>query len=209
MLSKDVHHQSGAQQANVQLELTPKCKGCPMGFRSALVPMSTVGLFTLGFLASWGATRAVADPSGDRLGCGSYCQSAGGYGAVGHAPEKQAVTIVSTGTVTADADGYVPVTLTCDLSVQCTGALLVSLNSPAAQAALGYEMTNRYGRSDLLVNAGATRTIAVPLPAPALAWLRSNSPTSLGVTADSQQGSVSGSGIERLAVAKLTVVAPG
>jgi hypothetical protein len=57
MLSKDVHHQSGAQQANVQLELTPKCKGCPMGFRSALVLMSTVGLFTLGFLAPWGATR--------------------------------------------------------------------------------------------------------------------------------------------------------
>jgi hypothetical protein len=175
-------------------------------FRRVLVAL--VGLITLAVVAPWGAPKAVAD-DGDRLGCNTYCQNAGGYGAVGHAPEPPAVTILSTGTVTADADGYVPVTLKCDLSVQCTGALLVDLASPAAEAALGYEMTNRYGRSDLLVNAGATRTIGVPLPPPALTWLRSNSPTSLGVTADSQQGSVAGSGIERLAVAELTVAAPG
>ncbi len=62
MLSEDVHHQSSAQQANVELELTPKCKGYPMSFRSPLLLMSTVGLFTLGFLALSGANKAVADP---------------------------------------------------------------------------------------------------------------------------------------------------
>lgn len=172
-----------------------------MGFRSPLVLMSTVGLFTLGFLAPWGAPKAVAD--GDRLGCGTYCQNAGGYGAAGPVPPPSPITIVSGGTVTPDADGYVPVTLTCNATVQCAGALLVDLDSPAAKAALGEEMTNRYGRSDLLVNAGATRTIGVPLPAPALTWLRSNSPTSLGVLADT------GPSHYQNGFGKLTLAAPG
>jgi hypothetical protein len=37
-----------------------------------------VGFVTLGLLASVGVTRAAADQgSGDRLGCGTYCQNAG------------------------------------------------------------------------------------------------------------------------------------
>lgn len=40
--------------------------------------MSAVGLIAPGVLAPWGATKAVADPNGDRLGCATtYCQNAG------------------------------------------------------------------------------------------------------------------------------------
>jgi hypothetical protein len=189
------------------------------------ITTAAVGLLALGFVASCGgntsspvtsntssSVTAVAAPtttppaSGEvRLGCGTFCQSAGQYGAAGAPPPPNyAVTIVSTGTVTADADGYVPVTLTCDLSVQCSGALLVSLDSPAAVAALGIAMNDRDGRSDLLLDGGATQTFGVQLPAPALAWLRSNSPTSLGVTADTRpMGNMISAGAE------LTVAAQG
>jgi hypothetical protein len=138
-----------------------------------LMLMSAVGLVTLGFLAPWGAPRAVAD--GDRLGCGTYCQSAGGFGAPAD-PRKPSVTIVSSGTVTSDGDGYAPVTVTCDLNVQCNGALVLCLrtNDPALSN-LG--MAGECGRSDLVANAGATRTIGVPLPSPALAYLRTHGPT--------------------------------
>lgn len=43
------------------------------------------------------------------------------------------------------------------------------------------------GRSDLLVNARATRTIGVPLDATAIAFLRSHGPTPLGLTIDAAQ----------------------
>jgi hypothetical protein len=143
--------------------------------RSSLpaILMSAVVLISLGSLAPWGAPKATAD--GDRLGCGSFCQNAGGYGAPAD-PRKPSVTIVSSGTVTADSDGYVPVTVTCDLNVQCNGALLICLrtNDPALSN-LG--MAGECGRSDLVANAGATRTIGVPLPSPALAYLRTHGPT--------------------------------
>jgi len=171
--------------------------------------ISTVGLITLGFLAPWSATKAVADPSGDRIGCGTYCQNAGGYGAPGNnAPP--AATILSSGTVTADSDGYVPVTVKCNLSVQCSGALLVCLEGPAVIADLGnLGMAGYCGRSDLTVNANATRTIAVPLPAAALAFLRSHGPTSATANADSRPSAGVGSGFNTLAGADLTVAAPG
>jgi hypothetical protein len=128
---------------------------------------------------------------------------------------------VSSGTVTTDADGYVPVTLTCELPVPCKGAVVLWLE------ALGAE-----GRSDLLVEAGTTRTIAVPLPASALAFLRSDGPTSLMVNADNGLvppcGEIAqlaascaeftqapgyevrdGDGIDRIIAAELTVAAPG
>jgi hypothetical protein len=133
--------------------------------------MSAVGLLTLGFLVPWGAAKAVADPSGDRLGCGTYCQNAGGYGGAGGANRPPpAVTLVSTGTVIADADGYAPVTVTCHRPVQCRGVLLLG-----------------GGRSDLLVNGGATRTIGVPLPSQTIASLRSNGPTTLNLIIDAGQ----------------------
>jgi|GraSoiStandDraft_17_1057272.scaffolds.fasta_scaffold264972_2 hypothetical protein len=160
--------------------------------------MSAVGLIALGLFAPGGATKAVADPSEDRLGCGTFCQNAGGYGGAGPPPSQYAVTVVSSGTVTADSDGYVPVTLKCNLSVQCSGALLVS--GPTFS-----------GRSDLLVDAGATRTIGVPLGAPAIGYLRSNGPTTLNVTADATQSAGLQPGVGPAAInihGQLTVAAP-
>jgi hypothetical protein len=159
--------------------------------------MSGVALITLGFLAPWVAPKAVAD--GDRLGCGSFCQSAGGYGGAGPPPSQYAVTVVSSGTITADSDGYVPVTLKCNLSVRCSGALIV--NGPTFS-----------GRSDLLVDAGATRTIGVPLGASAIAYLRSNGPATLNVTADARQSAGLQPGVGPAPInihGQLTVAAPG
>lgn len=56
-----------------------------------------------------------ARKSGVRLGCATYCQAAGmlnGGAGDGH----PAVTVVPSGAVTADTDGYAPVVLTCNLT---------------------------------------------------------------------------------------------
>jgi hypothetical protein len=166
-----------------------------------------VGFVTLGLLASYGANTAAADQgSGDRLGCGTFCQNGGGYGGAGPEPSQYAVTVVSSGTVTADADGYVPVTLTCHLTVQCRGAFILELFSP--------DYSQIYnGRSDLVVDAGATRTIGVPLdkPAAALAMLRSSGPTTASVDIDARQSAnVQAASPEAINLrGKLTVAAPG
>jgi hypothetical protein len=169
------------------------------GFRRLLVAL--VGLFTLALMAPWGAPKAVAD--GDRLGCGTYCQNAGQYGAAGQPPPSP-VTILSSGTVTADADGYVPVTLKCNATVQCHGALMLDLHGYSnPQDSLPWVT----GRSDLVVNGGVTRTIGVPVAAGALALVRSQGPTPLNVTADAgPTWPVSGC---QLAGADLTLAAPG
>lgn len=120
-------------------------------------------------LAPSGAPKAVAD--GDRLGCDTYCQTAGGYGGAGGPKPPPAVTLVST-SVTADPDGYVPVPLKCHLSTPCRGVLILST--------LG-------GRSTLLVNAGATRTIDIPVGADGIAFLRSKGPTTTNLTIDAGQ----------------------
>jgi hypothetical protein len=180
-----------------------------MGFRSSLpvVLMSAVGLVTVGLSASSGANKAIADPSsGDRLGCGTFCQIAGGYGAPGGQEDHShdAVTLVSTGTVTADVDGYVPVTLKCHLSVQCVGALML-FSEDGGEAAGG-------GRSDLLVNAGATRTIGVPAGADAVAYLRSHGPTTYNLTIDARQAreEIPTDGFGHLSLENdVTVAAPG
>jgi hypothetical protein len=120
-------------------------------------------------------SRSVADPpttsqasSGgeQRLGCSTYCQSAGGI--AGRTDTGQdAVTIVSRGTVTPDADGYIPVILTCNLSEQCRGALVVQGVS---------DETESLARSDLLVGPGATATFGVHLPPALMAYIRAYSP---------------------------------
>jgi hypothetical protein len=168
--------------------------------------ISAVGMITLASFAPWGATKAVADPGGDRLGCSTYCQNAGGYGAPG-TTAPPAVTVVSSGTAAADPDGYVPVTLRCNLSVQCSGALLLCVEDSAAW----YHDPTRLnlspcGRSDLLVGAGATRTIGVPLPAPVLTFVRSRGPTAFSVGGDSRQSGV-GTESKTLIDGDLTVAA--
>jgi hypothetical protein len=160
-----------------------------------------VGFVTLGLLACYGANTAAADQgSGDRLGCGTFCASAGQYGAAGDPPPSP-ITILSSGTVTADADGYVPVTLKCNAKVQCHGALLLGLHGWSnPQDRLSWIT----GRSDLVVDPGATRTIGVPVPAGALAFLRSRGPTALDVNADTNA-----MGSYQLGGADLTLAAPG
>jgi hypothetical protein len=142
------------------------------GFRRVVVVL--IGLMALALVAPWGAPKAVAD--GDRLGCDTRCQSAGQYGAPGQ-NGPQAVTILP-GTVTPDPDGYVPVTLTCHIQTQCEGSLVLEL--------AGFDNPHDRlpwvtGRSTLQVNGGATRTIGVPVPAEAIAYVRSNGPTPMQV----------------------------
>jgi hypothetical protein len=170
-----------------------------IGFRRVLVAL--VALMTLALLAPWGTPRAVAD--GDRLGCGTFCQNAGGYGAPGNS-DKPSVAIAS-GTITPDADGYAPATVTCDLNMQCNGALLLCLVNPGpALSSMG--MAGYCGRSDLLVNASATRTIGVPLPAALLTYLRSNGPATADLNAVIAQPP---DGFAKLNSANVTLAPPG
>jgi len=168
--------------------------------------MAMVGLFTAGLLAPVGANKAGADPGETRPGCGTYCQSAGQYGAPGGSG-KYAVTIVSTGTVTPDSDGYVPVTLTCNLQIQCVGALLVELSGWSNTQD---EMSWVTGRSDLVVNGGATQTIGVKVPAAAIGYVQSHGPTPLKVVADTNgMTQAYQDGFQTLNQAQLTMAAPG
>jgi hypothetical protein len=154
--------------------------------RRRAMATAAVGLLTTGFCVSCGGNTTsssqsspaagattTSQPNGVvRLGCGTYCQSAGVVnGGVG--PGRESVTIVSSGTITADANGYVPVTLTCNLSVQCRGAITLSIASAGEVA-----------RSDLVVNAGATATLGVQVSARALYFLQVHGPTGVEVTAD-------------------------
>jgi hypothetical protein len=173
----------------------------------SVVLISVVGLITFGSEASWNATKAVADPDESRPGCGTFCQSTGQYGAPGGNNKKLAVTINSTGTVTPDTDGYVPVTVTCNLQVQCTGALLLELSGWSNP---GDSMPWVTGRSDLPVNAGATQKIGVRVPAAAINFVRSNGPTPLQVIADTGgMYNLNFDLIQTLTHAKLTMAAPG
>jgi hypothetical protein len=165
------------------------------------ITAAVVGLFVLGFAApqprSETATVRLADGGEDRLGCGDYCQTAGGYGGAGNAPHTDAA-VVARGTVTADPDGYVPVTVTCRLSVQCRGVLMAGTVGDAL-----------HGRSDLVVNAAATRTIGVPLGSSFINLVKFYGPENVYVTADASQ-STALNGFDGVgAETPLTVVAPG
>lgn len=112
------------------------------------------------------------------MGCATYCQAAGILnGGAGDA--HPAVTIVPSGAVTADTDGYAPVMLTCNLRVQCRGSLVLTLTRPGFD-----EQGYLAGKSDVVVDAGATMTLGVPLDAVAFDWLRSRGPTDLEVIVD-------------------------
>jgi hypothetical protein len=89
---------------------------------------------------------------------------------------------VADGAVNVDADGYVPVTVTCLIPATCRGVLLIDLEghtTPASYTRVEYD-----GRSDLVVNADSTQTIGVPLTADALAFARAHSPVTADVSGD-------------------------
>jgi len=130
-----------------------------------------IGLLAPTFLASWGAAARAGGDSGEtRPGCGTFCQNTGQYGGVGDPPPSP-ITILSSGTVTVEPDGYVPVTVKCNSKVQCQGALLIGLKGFSnPQDRLSWVTA----RADLVVNAGATQTIGLALPAGALTFLRAH-----------------------------------
>jgi hypothetical protein len=86
------------------------------------------------------------------------------------------VAIPSSGTASVSADGYAPVKLTCNLTVQCRGSVVLRLSRPGFN-----DQGHVAGRSDVEVPAGATTQIDVPLDATSLSWLQSHGPTDLTV----------------------------
>jgi hypothetical protein len=107
-----------------------------------------------------------------RLGCGEYCQQAGGFG--GGSTAKDMLTIDTTSPVEALADGTVPITMTCRFTTTCEGAFLLVPDDFEVPA----------GRSDLLVEADSSRTIAVPLSDVQRETLRSAGRIKVTATAD-------------------------
>jgi hypothetical protein len=141
-------------------------------------------LFALGFaliaLAGCGADSEPEAPDGQsaedpaRLGCGEYCQQAGGYG--GGSVGGPMVSIDTTRRVEALPDGSVPITMTCLFPATCEGAVLLTSDVTPIPA--------EGGRSDLLVDADSSRTIAVPLTQPDRQALEQNGQLEVVVTAD-------------------------
>lgn len=89
-----------------------------------------------------------------RLGCAEFCQQAGGIG--DGSTGMKMLTIDVGDSVEALSDGAVPVAMTCRFTAPCEGAVLLNSDVTPFPPEKG-------GRSDLLVNAGSSRTIAVPL----------------------------------------------
>ncbi len=123
-----------------------------------------------------GASGPQGEAGGDLLGCHSYCQQAGGYG--GGAPPgiPHMTEIITRGSVTLSA-GAVPIQVTCKFDRQCRGALLL--------LSAGTSVTQDLGRSDLIVDTGATRTIAIPLSPAGKKLLSKRGKIKVFVTADS------------------------
>jgi hypothetical protein len=120
-------------------------------------------LLALGFalIALAGCGDGENGPSDDqdsqepvRLGCGQYCQQAGGIG--DGSPGVKMLTIDVGDSVEALSDGAVPVAMTCRFPEPCEGAVLLNSDVTPFPPEEG-------GRSDLLVDPDTSRTIAVPL----------------------------------------------
>jgi hypothetical protein len=113
-----------------------------------------------------------------RPGCASYCQSAGGYGA----PKAQgvdAVTLVSSGSVTLDPDGFLPLTMTCNLPVQCGGTMIICIGG-----IVDTFNSMRCSRANEALDPRATQIVGIPMTTWALGYLQSNGPTSATLSVD-------------------------
>jgi hypothetical protein len=140
-----------------------------------------------------GNSAATNGPAGMvRLGCGTYCQQAGGYGG-GGTPN---MTKILTTQVTALPDGTVPITVECLFQQPCRGALLLDSGDPSTdpvcqtpEAAGGQTamVQATWGRSDLDVPAQTTRTLGVTLSPCAFGLLSQRGTLKVTVTADSGQ----------------------
>jgi hypothetical protein len=119
------------------------------------------------------ARTASEEMAPKRLGCGVYCQNAGGYGG---GEEGEIFMRVETRGRVAPVDDAVPVELMCLLSEPCMGAILIFSSSPDFV---------EVGRSDLLVEGESTATIAVPMFPDAIAALeRGGGRLRVHITAD-------------------------
>ncbi len=123
-------------------------------------------------------------PTGElRPGCGTTCQSAGGYGGTANPEGKTWVEITKVvgGAVHLEADGYVPVTVTCLVAATCKGYITLGVKGgPQSDLCGSY---HHDGCSDMVINANSTQTFGVPLLPGALAYARAHSPVTIGVTA--------------------------
>lgn len=128
-------------------------------------------------------TSTSPPPTGEvRLGCGTACQSAGGYGGANpYGKTWVETTKVVGGAVSLDADGYVPVTVTCLVPATCKGVITLGIEGgPHSDLCGNYQHD---GCSDMVINANSTQTFGVPLLPDALAYARAHSPVTVGVTA--------------------------
>jgi hypothetical protein len=124
-----------------------------------------------------GASGVQGTAAGDRLGCHTYCQQAGGYGGGSPPSVPEMTELVTSGPVTP-ADNAIPVEIKCNFDRQCRGALLIGVR--------GGEFAD-LSRSDLVVDAGDTRTIAVPLSPGIEKALSNDGEVRAGVTVDSYE----------------------
>jgi len=112
-----------------------------------------------------------------RPGCASYCQSAGGYGAP-TIKGVDAVTLVSGGTVALDPDGFLPLTMTCNLPVQCGGTIIICIGGNHDTQGMGCSRANE------ALEPRATQIVGIPMTTWALGFLQSNGPTSASLSID-------------------------
>jgi hypothetical protein len=158
-------------------EYRPWQPGVPFGMMA--LGLLVASCVSIGACADGNETTTATKPAQrsnafvDRLGCGEYCQTAGGYGD-GDMSRKDMAELVSSGAVRTLADGTLPVTVRCRFRAQCRGALLVVIADGSGE----------YGRSDLVVDAGAIRTIGVEASNAGEQALQQGSPVELSITAD-------------------------
>jgi hypothetical protein len=113
---------------------------------------------------SHGPTAAAAEPQATearrrrrRSGCSRFCRQAGGFGA---GPDQENPVEIERQTVRVDRYREIGIRATCRIEVECDGAILVDGNEVS------------YGRADLRIPAGKTRTVYVFVPREARRHLR-------------------------------------
>ena len=108
-------------------------------------------------------TSTALPPTGEkaeRLGCHEYCQTAAASGGEGDDRSDVLLGLKAENPVVAFDDGTIPVRIYCLADQDCEGVIMVTTAHNLDNAGSG--------RSDLLVEAGNSRLLAVPLPAPAV-----------------------------------------
>lgn len=135
-----------------------------------------------------GNSAATNRPAGMvRLGCGEYCQQAGGYGG---GPATPNMTKILTTQVGVLRDGTVPITVECLFRQPCRGALLLDSGDSSTdlmchKPAVAGSQIAWWGQSDLDVPAHTTRILGVTLSPCARGLLSQRGTVKVLVIADS------------------------